>query len=1642
LRRALAWRFADLTLGAARVSFLDMAATLPASSDPPSRTPIDARLLQWFAVELILDSRARLVEGGAGGDTRIDLADVFVDLPASSWCGRDSAPSDVAIIRWICQEPAPDEETERRRPRAVIIGGPGTGKSTATTIVAQLLRLEQLRSHVGDLPIRLQERVREVATGLDGLRARIGLTACRELLPLRVNLPDLARLTPASPDPDPAGMLWRYLSNRIAEHAAGFGTVGLTADDLERMARANPAVLWIFDGLDEVPHSAGRDHVIAMIRAATGRDARQRVVVTTRPQGYDGEFGDLDSLVLSELPPPLALDYGLRLLRAWSGNEDPQLNEKLASLTEELEKPDVQALVRTPLHTTMATLLVAEEGTLPSARHLLFEHYFDTIFKRELRKRGEHRVRSEDKARLKTLHARAGLALHVRSQDGAGARPMLATRELRAILETILREEQQSPEDVQAIAERMLRFAADRLVLLLRVTDGGYSFSVRSLQEFFAGMAIRDGDTREVRQRLDIIALNPHWSNVLSLIVSWVAVSSASQREKIAALEYTQGLCRALNDGTVGGRAPKECVAGSRLAIAMLREIERYGRPWLLEPLWSVALEAASSSLQTKVADNAWIPSGRGESGLAQWDDDLEVHARLGALAIGWKGDDRERWLPRVLELASGYLNTDDGSPRAWLLLLEALQQDDARAVAIAARHAPKTSDAARRLLDILIDWRTNTVAPWINTFASNHPAWFPPDWLISRSPLRHDLHSEPGIFALWQLSSQQPRNHRSRIRLHENWWFTLCSLESATGIWAQVTLPIVSDSQEWSAWNKLATFHAKPSADCLADALEAIAMSGALDRLMWKSTAIAWPVRNCLDFVFNTAELRTIVAAVRAGELGNLEDWQAAEARWRTSPALSNNEFSDWLSARRLPWPGDIAMQGRAFSLDTVRAFGTGVQLYKEEISRSCAIILNGSFRNRPLAWLCQMLLGYARSLDGEDETAPTYAQDVFVPLEIVSNAPNIPDKYPYRALYSIDIIVPGLAGSDAEAWYNLLDQRGRRGLNRVVGRRHGQLKTRLTNILEALISRISRDASQWGLVDAVSVVLTSIPTASLAGLRLPPLPPEATPRVRACAAMLSVLDPDCTIPDVQTHLAALHSKEESFDLRPQLVSVLEERDENRARATELLLQLLDTTTGDEERLRDAILGGLFQHLKHTAPPAFATAEAWRQCNLPEPFLSGQAPDVQPPRMIQLAELSNIRLFKNTPAIDAPFPQPDADQGQWIVVVGENGVGKTTLLRAIGLALAGPTVATRLLDESQPFVRNGGDGRIAIELDTGLVEIVVRRDARTEMVLSAGDEKATRPWVVGYGVRRGTARGEKDRTPEWGPTGELHTLFDRPATLVNAVDWLLDLDRRRLNEERQFPPGRDDQAPRGHAATWQSVERALNALLRITAIEPEDRHVIVTHPELGRVRLDALSDGYLTTTGWVIDLIARWIQRQEDLRETVGRDLLRQMTGVVLIDEIDLHLHPTWQMRIIDDVRRLFPRLSFVVTTHNPLTLHGARPGEIFVMRRSEGGRIELSQRDIQPGHDVDRVLFEQFGIRYTFDHETRVMLERHRALMEHGAVVDEPERLELERALADRLGRVGEVLAEERGEERDPVQRWTDEDRRRFDEYATRKG
>ena len=75
---------------------------------------------------------------------------------------------------------------------------------------------------------------------------------------------------------------------------------------------------------------------------------------------------------------------------------------------------------------------------------------------------------------------------------------------------------------------------------------------------------------------------------------------------------------------------------------------------------------------------------------------------------------------------------------------------------------------------------------------------------------------------------------------------------------------------------------------------------------------------------------------------------------------------------------------------------------------------------------------------------------------------------------------------------------------------------------------------------------------------------------------------------------------------------------------------------------------------------------------------------------------------------------------------------------------------------------------------------------------------------------------------------------------------------------------------------------------------------------------------------------------------------------GVVLIDEIDLHLHPAWQRRITADLPRVFPKLQFIATTHSPQVIGETDPGRAIVLR--EGGRVEVLDESL--GRDSGWIL------------------------------------------------------------------------------------
>lgn len=107
-------------------------------------------------------------------------------------------------------------------------------------------------------------------------------------------------------------------------------------------------------------------------------------------------------------------------------------------------------------------------------------------------------------------------------------------------------------------------------------------------------------------------------------------------------------------------------------------------------------------------------------------------------------------------------------------------------------------------------------------------------------------------------------------------------------------------------------------------------------------------------------------------------------------------------------------------------------------------------------------------------------------------------------------------------------------------------------------------------------------------------------------------------------------------------------------------------------------------------------------------------------------------------------------------------------------------------------------------------------------------------------------------------------------------------------------------------------------------------------HPDHGELPISMLSDGVRSVISLVADLALRCVR----LNPALGEQAPFLTPGVVLIDEVDLHLHPAWQQRIVSSLRQAFPEVQFILTTHSPQVLSTVHSSQIRVVDRDQDGR------------------------------------------------------------------------------------------------------
>jgi hypothetical protein len=167
-----------------------------------------------------------------------------------------------------------------------------------------------------------------------------------------------------------------------------------------------------------------------------------------------------------------------------------------------------------------------------------------------------------------------------------------------------------------------------------------------------------------------------------------------------------------------------------------------------------------------------------------------------------------------------------------------------------------------------------------------------------------------------------------------------------------------------------------------------------------------------------------------------------------------------------------------------------------------------------------------------------------------------------------------------------------------------------------------------------------------------------------------------------------------------------------------------------------------------------------------------------------------------------------------------------------------------------------------------------------------------------------------------------------------------------------------------------------------------------------GWIPLRQLGFGYQSQIAWVVDLASRMLERYPDSADPLAEP------AVVLVDEIDLHMHPRWQRQIIGDLTKRFPNTQFIVTAHSPLIVQAAGDANIVLLRR-EGDHVVIdNDPEVLQNWRIDQILTsELFGLESARPPEIEEPLKERRELLAKASLTasDRKRLRELEARIGD---------------------------------------
>jgi energy-coupling factor transporter ATP-binding protein EcfA2 len=361
--------------------------------------------------------------------------------------------------------------------------------------------------------------------------------------------------------------------------------------------------------------------------------------------------------------------------------------------------------------------------------------------------------------------------------------------------------------------------------------------------------------------------------------------------------------------------------------------------------------------------------------------------------------------------------------------------------------------------------------------------------------------------------------------------------------------------------------------------------------------------------------------------------------------------------------------------------------------------------------------------------------------------------------------------------------------------------------------------------------------------------------------------------------------------------------------------------------------------------------------------------------------ELENIRCFERLRL------SLEDETGPLLttVILGDNAAGKSTILRSIALGLCPESDAVSLIKNLPGSFLRKGTERGSITLHMSSVDRSFEGSISTTILApSSGGQEIIRqttnpvdfPWdevfVCGYGTQRASGRPSSPEGYE--ARLAVATLFSDSSDLLNPEVVLL---RRDPEVSSRF-------------------ERILKQILLLDSQNSGVRR-LPTGIELagpwGSQPLMAVSDGYRSTSQWVLDYLG-WQMFADRLQRGV-------LDGILLVDELEQHLHPRWQRYLLQRMRAQFGQTQIIASTHTPLIASAVADvdrSQVVRLVASADGSVEAHtvEKEYLTGKRADQILGDAFGLVTSKSPGSLAKIDRYTELMSRSRSEAEEEELE----------------------------------------------